>query len=75
MPGEEHPPRYDYDYADDDDDDDDDDYRYHQYCREKVLGWKGELEGLSEIARSQPHAAYTVFTKGYNPSLPISCEQ
>ena len=36
-----------------------------QYCRAKVLGWKGELEALSEIARSQPHAAYTVFTKGY----------
>ena len=36
-----------------------------QYCREKVLGWKGELEALSEIARSQPDAAYTVFTKGY----------
>ena len=36
-----------------------------QYCREKVLGWKGELEALSVIARSQPHAAYTVFTKGY----------
>ena len=36
-----------------------------QYCWEKVLGWKGELEALSEIARSQPHAAYTDFTKGY----------
>ena len=36
-----------------------------QYCREKILRWKGELEALSEIARSQPHAAYTVFTKGY----------
>ena len=36
-----------------------------EYCREKVLGWRGELEALSEIARSQPHAAYTVFTKGY----------
>ena len=36
-----------------------------QYRREKVLlGWKGELEALSVIARSQPHAAYTVFTKG-----------
>ena len=22
-----------------------------QYCREKVLGWKRELEGLSEIAK------------------------
>ena len=36
-----------------------------QYCREKVLGWKGELEALSEIARSQQHATYTVFTKSY----------
>ena len=36
-----------------------------QYCREKVLGWKGELEALSQITRSQPHAAYIVFTKGY----------
>ena len=44
-----------------------------QYCREKILRWKGELEALSEIARSQPHAAYTVFTEGYNPSLLISC--
>ena len=26
---------------------------------------KVELEALSEIARSQPHAAYTVFSKGY----------
>ena len=41
----------------------------------KILRWKGELEALSEIARSQPHAAYTVFTKGYNPSLHISCAQ
>ena len=23
-----------------------------QYCREKILRWKGELEALSEIARS-----------------------
>ena len=36
-----------------------------QYCREKVLRWKGELKALSEIARSQPHAAYTVLSKGY----------
>ena len=40
-----------------------------QYCREKVLGWKGELEALSGIARSQPHAAYTVFTKGYKSKI------
>ena len=31
----------------------------------KILKWKGELEALSEIARSQPHAAYTVLSKGY----------
>ena len=37
----------------------------NQYCREKVLRWKGQLEALTEIARSQPHAAYTVFSKGY----------
>ena len=36
-----------------------------QYCRQKFLKWKGELEAPSEIARGQPHAAYTVFTKGY----------
>ena len=36
-----------------------------QYCRVKVLGWKRELEALYERARSQPHATYTVFTKGY----------
>ena len=32
---------------------------------EKVLGWKGELEALSEIAESKSHATYTVYTKGY----------
>lgn len=36
-----------------------------QYCREKVRVWKGEIETLSEIAKSQPHAAYIAFTKGY----------
>ena len=35
------------------------------YCREKVLGWKGEIETLSKIAKSQPHAGYTALTKGY----------
>ena len=40
-----------------------------QYCREKVLGWKGELEALSHIATSQPHAAYIVFSKGYKSKL------
>ena len=36
-----------------------------QYCQEKILSWKGELKALSEIARSQPHATYTVFSNGY----------
>ena len=36
-----------------------------QYCAEKVQGWKGESITLAEIAKSQPHAAYIVFTKGY----------
>ena len=36
-----------------------------QYCDEKVQGWKREIELLAEIARSQPHAAYCAFTKGY----------
>ena len=36
-----------------------------QYCEEKVRVWKEEIERLSEIAKSQPHAAYIAFTKGY----------
>ena len=43
-------------------------YYYYINCYQKE-----ELEALSEIARSQPHAAYTVFTEGYNPSLLILC--
>ena len=36
-----------------------------QYCEEKIRIRKGEIERLSEIAKSQPHTAYTAFTKGY----------
>ena len=36
-----------------------------QYCTERVQGWKGEISTLAEIAKSQPHAAYIVLTKGY----------
>ena len=36
-----------------------------QYCAEKVQGWKGEISTLAETAKSQPHAAYIVFIKGY----------
>ena len=36
-----------------------------QYCEEKVCAWKEEIERLSEIAKSQPHAAHITFTKGF----------
>jgi hypothetical protein len=36
-----------------------------EYCNEKIAQWKAEIETLSEIAKSQPHAAYAAFTKGY----------
>ena len=36
-----------------------------QCCEEKVWAWKDEIERLSEIAKSKPHAAYIAFTKGY----------
>ena len=44
-----------------------------QYCREKILGWKREIKTLVEIAKSQPHAAFIAFTKGYKPNLPTLC--
>ena len=44
-----------------------------QYCEEKALAWKEEIERLSEIAKRQPHAAYIAFTKGYKSSSPTSC--
>ena len=36
-----------------------------EYCEEKVKKWSEELTYLTKIATSQPHAAYTAFTKGY----------
>ena len=36
-----------------------------QYCQEKVDKWFRELESLAEISKSQPHAAYVAFTKGF----------
>ena len=36
-----------------------------QYCQEKVEKWLRERESLTEISRSQPHAAYIAFTKGF----------
>ena len=34
------------------------------YVMQKVEKWKSEIEKLSEIAKSQPHAAYSALTKG-----------
>ena len=34
------------------------------YVQRKVSKWVGEIESLSSIATSQPHAAYTAFTHG-----------
>ena len=41
----------------------------HGYCNEKVSKWGEELHLLSQIAGTQPHAAYTVFTKYYRSKL------
>ena len=35
-----------------------------EYVREKVVTWVEELERLTRIAESQPHAAYAAFTHG-----------
>ena len=35
------------------------------YVEEKVSTWKEELERLSDIAMSQPQAAYAAFTYGF----------
>ena len=36
-----------------------------QHCQEKVDNWLREMESLTEISKSQPHAAYVAFTKGF----------
>ncbi len=40
------------------------DYKY-QYCGDKVLKWKTEIEKRSKIAKNQRHASYIAFTKSY----------
>ena len=40
------------------------DYKDHN-CKEKVSVWREEIEMLSEIAKSQPHAAHIALSKGY----------
>jgi len=36
----------------------------NQCCQEKLDNWLREMESLTEISKSQPHAAYVAFTKG-----------
>ena len=36
-----------------------------QFARDKVKNWSNELKTLSEIAITQPHAAYAAFTHGF----------
>ena len=36
-----------------------------QYIADKVSHWHEELTSLAEVAKSQPHAAYTAFTHGF----------
>ena len=36
-----------------------------QYCQERVNKWLREMESLTEISKSQPHAAYVALTKGF----------
>ncbi|CAH3185720.1 unnamed protein product, partial [Porites lobata] len=43
------------------------------YCQEKVDKWLREMESLTEISKSQPHAAYVAFTKDLNPNSLITC--
>ena len=35
------------------------------YVKKKVSGWKREIERLSEIAKTQPQAAYAAFIHGW----------
>ena len=36
-----------------------------EYCEKMVDGWMNELENLTEVAKSQPQAAYIALTKAY----------
>ena len=40
------------------------DYK-HEYCSDKVQGWRQDVISLAEIAKTQPHAAYIAPTKAY----------
>ena len=43
-----------------------------QYVKDKVAGWVKELQKLTEIAMSEPHAAYSAFTFGFKSKFNYS---
>ena len=46
-----------------------------QQCSGNIKGWRENIELLAEIVKSQTHAAYVAFTKGYKSKLNILCVQ
>ena len=44
-----------------------------QYIKERVSCWIGDLQLLADIAKSQPHAAYSAFTHGFSHKFSYLC--
>ena len=44
-----------------------------QFTSEKISQWKEELRLLTDIARSQPHAAYAAYTHGFAHKASYVC--
>ena len=44
-----------------------------QYAQEKVNCWVGDLQLLADIAKTQPHAAYSAFTHGFSHKFSYLC--
>ena len=44
-----------------------------QYAQEKVNCWVGDLQLLADIAKTQPHAAYSAFTRGFSHKFSYLC--
>ena len=44
-----------------------------QYAQEKVNCWIGDLQLLTDIAKTQPHAAYSAFTHGFSHKFAYLC--
>ena len=44
-----------------------------QYAQEKVYCWVGDLKLLADIAKTQPHAAYSAYTHGFSHKFSYLC--